>query len=162
MESMKIAIISDSHNFNSAIQAVKSYITDADMVLHLGDGADNIKEITKDFKGETYAVKGNCDFNVEYPNERIIEVLDKKILMCHGHLYNVKMELNTIFYKAKELGVDIVLFGHSHLCIIEKHDGVLLMNPGSIANGAGILRRSIGYIEIEEGKEVVAYIKEIK
>ena len=159
---MKIAVISDSHDIKSAIQAVKPYITDSDMVLHLGDGADNIKEITNGFKGEVYAVRGNCDFQSEYPNERIIEVLDKRILMCHGHHYNVKMELNSIFYRAKELGVDIVLFGHSHLCVIEKQDGLILMNPGSIANGAGILRRSIGYIEIEEGKEVVAYIKGIK
>ena len=122
----------------------------------------DIKDITREFKGDVYAVKGNCDFLLDYPNERVIEVLDKKILMCHGHLYNVKMELNTIFYRGKELGVDIVLFGHSHLCIIEKQDGLLLMNPGSIFNGAGAIRRSIGYLEIEEGKEVISYIKEIK
>lgn len=159
---MKIAVISDSHNVKSAIEAVRSYINDADIVLHLGDGAPNIKEITKEFKGQIYVVKGNCDFCLEYPNERIIEVLDKKILMCHGHLYNVKMELNSIFYRAKELGVDIVLFGHSHLCIIEKQEGMLLMNPGSISNGAGSIHRSLGYLEIEEGKEVIANIKEIK
>lgn len=159
---MKIAVISDSHNVNSAIQAVKSYVKDVDVVLHLGDGASNIKEITNDFKGEVHAVKGNCDIYSEYPDEKIIEVLDKKILMCHGHKYNVKMELNTIFYRGKELGVDIVLFGHSHLCTIEKDDGLVLMNPGSISNGAGFLRRSLGYLEIEEGKEVITYIKEIK
>lgn len=159
---MKIAVISDSHDIKSAIQDVKSYITDSDMVLHLGDGAANIKEITSEFKGEVYAVRGNCDFQAEYPNERVIEVLDKKILMCHGHHYNVKMELNSIFYRGKELGVDVVLFGHSHLCIIEKQDGLILMNPGSIARGTGILRRSIGYLEIEEGKEIISYIKEIK
>lgn len=159
---MKIAVISDSHNVNSAIQAVKPYINDVDIVLHLGDGASNIKDITRGFKGEVYAVKGNCDLGGEYPNERVIKVLDKKILMCHGHLYNVKMELNTIFYRGKELGVDIVLFGHSHLCIIEKQDGLILMNPGSIFSGAGIIHRSLGYLEIEEGKEVVSYIKEMK
>lgn len=159
---MKIAIISDSHNMNSAIQAVKPYLSDVDMVLHLGDGAPNVEEITKGFKGDVYAVKGNCDFGTEYPSERIVEVLDKKILMCHGHHYHVKMELNTIFYRAKELGVDIVLFGHSHFSIIEKQENVLLMNPGSIFNGTGKFHRSLGYLEIEEGRDVVAYIKEIK
>ncbi|MBU3104691.1 YfcE family phosphodiesterase [Clostridium gasigenes] len=159
---MKIAVISDSHNVNSAIQAVKPYISGVDIVLHLGDGAADIKEITMGFKGEVYGVKGNCDFCEGYPNEKIIKVLDKKILMCHGHIYNVKMELNTIMCRGKELGVDIILFGHSHLCIIEKQDGLLLMNPGSIFRGAGIMRRSLGYLEIEEGKEAVSYIKEIK
>ncbi|MGL5085576.1 MAG: metallophosphoesterase [Clostridium sp.] len=159
---MKIAIISDSHNIKSAVQAVKPYISDCDMVLHLGDGAANIKDVTSEFNGESYAVKGNCDFNVDYPNERIVEVLDRKILMCHGHRYNVKMELNTLFYRAKELGVDIALFGHSHLCTIEKHDGILLLNPGSIFSGEGAIRRSLAYIEIEKGEEIVAYIKEIK
>lgn len=159
---MKIAVISDSHNMNSAIQAVKPYVSDVDIVLHLGDGAPNVEEITKGFKGEVYVVKGNCDFGVEYPDERIIEVLDKKILMCHGHHYHVKMELNTIFYRAKELGVDIVLFGHSHFCMIERQEGIVLMNPGSIFNGIGKFNRSLGYLEIEEGKEVIANIKEIK
>ncbi|MEG1483395.1 metallophosphoesterase [Clostridium sp.] len=159
---MKIAVISDSHNMKSAIQAVKPYVDNVDMVLHLGDGATNIEEITKEFKGNVYAVKGNCDFGVEYPDERIIEVLDKKILMCHGHHYNVKIELNTIFYRAKELGVDIVLFGHSHFCMIERQEGILLMNPGSIFNGIGKFHRSLGYLEIEEGKDVRASIKEIK
>ena len=40
---MKIAVISDSHNVNSAVQAVKPYIKDVDIVLHLGDGADRYK-----------------------------------------------------------------------------------------------------------------------
>lgn len=158
---MKIAVISDSHNVTSAIEAVKPYIDGVDIVMHLGDGVENVKDITNEFNGEVYAVKGNCDFGDNYPNERIVEVLDRKILMCHGHFYNVKMNLNNIFYRGKELGVDIVLFGHSHLCIIEKKDDLILMNPGSISNGIGKIRRSIGYIEIEEDKEVVAYIKEI-
>ena len=159
---MKIAVISDSHNIKSAINLVKPYISDADIVMHLGDGSPNVEEITEGFHGEVYAVKGNCDLAVEYPNERIVEVLDKKILMCHGHMYNVKMDLNNIFYRAKELGVDIVLFGHTHIGLIEKKEGLLLMNPGSMALGAGGILRSIGYIEIEEGKDVLAYIKEIK
>ena len=159
---MLIAVISDSHNNETAIKEVKKYIENADMLLFLGDGERDIEKITEDFKGEVYAVSGNCDFSCKNPNERIVEVFGKKIFMCHGHNYNVKYDYNLIYYRGLSLGVDIVLFGHSHIPMIEKHNDICLMNPGSISHGAGIARRSLGYIEIEEGKKPLIYVKEIK
>ena len=32
--------------------------------------------------------------------------------MCHGHKYGVKYGYNSIYYRGKEIGADIVLFGH--------------------------------------------------
>lgn len=159
---MLVAVISDTHNNTTAIKHVKKYIAHADILLFLGDGEEDIEAISEDFKGKIYAVRGNCDFAGKNPQEMIVEVLDKKIFICHGHRYNVKYEYNSIYYRGKELEVDIVLFGHSHLPMIEELDDILLMNPGSVSHGSGLMRRSLGYIEIEENKKPMAYIKEIK
>lgn len=159
---MLVAVISDTHNNSSAIREVKKYISNADILLFLGDGEEDLKSISEGFTGIVYAVSGNCDFACKNPKEMVVEVLDKRILICHGHRYNVKSEYNSIYYRGMELEVDIVLFGHTHLPIIEEAGDLLLMNPGSVSHGNGPYKRSLGYIEIEENKKPMAYIKEIK
>jgi putative phosphoesterase len=41
-----------------------------------------------------------------------------------------------IVAKARSMGADIVLFGHTHMWMNETRDGVHLINPGSIGNGS--------------------------
>ncbi len=159
---MLIAVVSDSHNNNRAINEVKSYIEDVDVLLFLGDGEADIKEFKKNFKGSMYAVKGNCDISNANPSELLVDILGKKIFMCHGHKYNVKNEYNTIYYKGLECGADVVLFGHSHIGLSEKVNDIILMNPGSVSHGAGMAKRSLGFIEILENGEIVTRIKELR
>ncbi|WP_195987024.1 metallophosphoesterase [Clostridium sp. D53t1_180928_C8] len=158
---MLIAVISDSHGNKTSISKIKKKISNAEVLLFLGDGENDLKEITKDFTGEVYAVRGNCDFEGKYPEERIIEIRGKKIFMCHGHRYGVKYGYNSIYYRGKEVGADIVLFGHSHLPIIEECDGLTLMNPGSISHGMGKIDKTLGYIDLINNKAPIMYIKEL-
>lgn len=158
---MKIAVISDSHYETSNINLLKKHIKDVNVIIHCGDGAPDIKILEKDFNGEIYAVKGNCDISNEYPTERIIELMGVKIFITHGNMYNVKYEYNTIFYKGKTIGADIVLFGHSHKALISNYDGITIMNPGSITFPYGSAKRTMGIIEINDGEKPELYIKEI-
>lgn len=159
---MKIAVLSDSHYDESCVKRIKKYLTGVDMILHCGDGAPDTRVLEDYFNGEVYSVRGNCDILCDYPYYRIVEVGGVKIFMTHGHMYNVKNEYNTIFYKGKEIGVDIVLFGHSHKAFINNNDGLILMNPGSVTLPYGRTKRTMGFIEILEGKKINAYIKEVE
>lgn len=158
---MKIAVISDSHYDGSSINAVKKHLNDVEIILHCGDGAPDTKLLERDFNGEIYAVRGNCDISNEYPSERIVEVMGTKIFITHGNMYNVKNEYNTIFYRGKEVDADIVLFGHSHKAIINNYDGLTIMNPGSITFPYGTAKKTMGFIEVYKDKEPKLYIKEI-
>ena len=113
------------------------------------------------FKGEIYAVRGNCDITLEYPLERVIEVMGKRIFITHGHMYNVKNEYNTIFYKAKEINADIVLFGHTHKSIISNYDNLSIMNPGSISLPYGRDKKTMGFINILNDEKIEMYLEEI-
>ncbi len=159
---MKIAVLSDSHYETSFINDIKKYLEDIDIILHCGDGAPDTKALANVFRGEIYAVKGNCDMSKEYPLERMVEVMGIKIFMAHGHMYNVKNEYNTIFYKGKEVGADIVLFGHSHKALIKEYDGLVIMNPGSINLPYGRAKRTFGIIEILKNNKRNISIKEIE
>ena len=76
----------------------------------------------------------------------------KGFFITHGHKYGVKMGLNNIFYKGKEVEVDAVLFGHTHIKIISKEDGLWIINPGSPSLPKDRVP-SIAFIEIK-GNEI--------
>ncbi|MCR6514871.1 MAG: metallophosphoesterase [Clostridium sp.] len=157
---MLVAVVSDTHRVDSYINLALQKIKDADILIHLGDNVEDVRRFEEGFKGEVFAVSGNCDYSDLYPEERIVKIGDKRLFLTHGHRYGVKSGLNSLFYKAKELEVDAALYGHTHQEIILKEDGILIMNPGSVSlpRGEG---RFVGFLEIEEGKEIKAYLKEL-
>ena len=128
---MVIAVVSDTHRYKSILQDVLKSITDADLVIHLGDIVEDAEYIAQHFKGEIIYVKGNCDVGSFVPSERLEVIEGKKVFITHGHNYQVKENLLRLRYKAEETGADIVLFGHTHLSLIEEHKGTLFINPGS-------------------------------
>lgn len=158
---MLVAVISDTHRMNRYINLAKEIIKDADVLIHLGDNIEDVESLESGFKGEVYAVRGNCDYSNKYPKEMIIELMGKKIFFTHGDLYGVKNGLNNIYFKGRELEADIVLFGHTHEAIIEKENNLILMNPGSISLPR-LKGRYVGFIDIKENGDVNPYLKEIK
>ncbi|EKQ51836.1 MULTISPECIES: metallophosphoesterase [unclassified Clostridium] len=158
---MLIAVISDTHRISKYIDLAKEVIKSADILIHLGDNVDDVEILEKNFKGKVYAVSGNCDYTTKYPRENIIEVNGKKIFFTHGDLYGVKSSINNIYYRGRELEADIVLFGHTHIHLIEEEDGIILMNPGSISLPR-LNKRCIGFIDINDNGEVRTYFKEVR
>lgn len=158
---MLIAVISDTHRMSRYIEIAKGYIENADILIHLGDNTEDIEELTKDFNGITYGVRGNCDFSKKYPKEQLLSIEEKKIFITHGDVYGVKFGIQNIFYRAKELKSDIVLFGHTHQQLLMEEEGILFMNPGSISLPKSD-SRSIGFIKLEKNNEPDIYVKEIK
>lgn len=158
---MLVAVISDTHRMGKYINLAKELIKDADILIHLGDNIEDVELLEQGFKGEVYAVAGNCDYSVKYPKETIIEVNGRKIFFTHGDLYRVKSSINNIYYRGKELGVDIVLFGHTHQHLIEEEGDLILMNPGSISlpRSKG---RYVGFIDIDDKGKIVTCLREIR
>lgn len=158
---MRIVVISDTHRADRYINLAKNLIKDADILIHLGDNIDDVSSLSEGFDGEVYAVAGNCDFSSKYPKEGIIEVNGRKIFYTHGDLYGVKSSMTNIYYKGLELGVDIVLFGHTHQQVIEKTDKLILMNPGSISL-PHFKGRYVGVIDIDDNSNIDVYLRELK
>lgn len=157
---MLVAVVSDTHRSDSCVKSIKTLIKDADILIHLGDNVEDAEELEREFKGEVYIVAGNCDFSRKYPKDRLIDIEGKKIFMTHGDLYAVKMGLNSIYYKGREIEADIVLFGHTHQAMIERTNELILMNPGS-PSLPRLSKKSIGFISIDDG-EAEVYLKEIE
>lgn len=143
-----ILIFSDSHgDVASMEQAVED--NDADMIIHLGDCWNDARELKECFLDiPLEAVPGNCDCVME-PAQRILIIEGKRIMICHGHAYNVKSSLLALECAAREAQVDMVLFGHTHKVFFDWHNGLRMYNPGSIGAPGYNVPASYGILTID-------------
>ena len=128
---MKVLVVSDNHSSNEElVDLVERHGNDVQCMIHCGDSEfDYDADEMTPFQ---VRVRGNCDFDSRYPNEAVETVGKKTIFATHGHLYNVKMTLMKLAYKAEETEADLVCFGHSHEALAVYDEGTLYLNPGSV------------------------------
>lgn len=148
---MQIAVISDTHRYAYVLNQLLDIVKDTDMIIHLGDNVEDVEFFEGKYKGKIINVRGNCDFGSSVPVERLEIIEGKKVLITHGHKYDVKYDLNRIKYRAQELQADIVLFGHTHESLAICEQGVWFMNPGSAALPRDS-SKSIAILKIENNK----------
>lgn len=141
---MKIVVLSDTHGDANLIEQVYEQELDADAFFHCGDSELAYDDV---HFHHMYRVKGNCDFDRNFVDDLLVPVGERSIFMTHGHLYNIKMTLTPLDYKAQETGADIVLFGHSHLLGAEQIGDTLFLNPGSLLLPRGGNPKSYATIE---------------
>lgn len=145
---MRILVFSDTHRDIASCIRVIENIIGVDMVLHAGDHISDAREICRQFPNiEFEYVPGNCDFSSD-DTEVVIEAEGKKIFLTHGHRYSVKTDENYSLLKerAKSLGCDCAVFGHTHISLADNSGDIALLNPGSIKQSG-----TYGVIEIENG-----------
>ena len=144
---MKLLVLSDSHGAVDAMRLVVERER-PDGVLFLGDCLPDAECLQKGYANlKLEAVPGNCDWGSLDEPERLIELDGVRILMMHGHTWNVKYESIRAYYAAKEMGADVLLYGHTHRPMVD-YDGILYtMNPGSIRYAG-----TYGVLVIENGK----------
>lgn len=147
---MKLLVVSDSHSERDCLSHLKEkYQGKVDAMIHCGDSELEADDpVMQDF----IAVRGNCDFGSGFPNEWVGDIDGYRIFTTHGHLYNIKMTLMNLRYRARELNADFVFFGHSHELGAELLDDTIILNPGSIALPRGRVREKT-YALIESTKE---------
>lgn len=123
-------VLSDSHGRCKAMGKLSPLFAENDYIIHLGDGSSDMRGVFGEYPEKTYVLKGNCDFSYG-TEECVIEAEGLSILCCHGHRYGVKSGLKRLSARAKELGCEIALYGHTHRADVQEVDGVLCINPGS-------------------------------
>lgn len=128
-------VVSDSHtNRPCLVDLLNRYQDKVDQLFHCGDSqlpADD--ELWNSF----IVVKGNCDFGKGYLDEQVYQNQLDKIVMTHGHLFNVNFTLSNLIYRAQELQGNMIFYGHTHILGAEMIEGCLVLNPGSIVQPRG-------------------------
>lgn len=145
---LRFLIFADTHGIREPmLELYKQYPNDG--IIHLGDYIADARWMLARTDGHpVYQVKGNCDYGANGPEEQLLELGGVKLLIFHGHRYQVKSSYGAALAVAKQAGADAVLFGHTHLPFMEEREGILMMNPGALSSPF----RNYGIIEIEDQK----------
>ncbi|MCI9221611.1 MAG: metallophosphoesterase [Lachnospiraceae bacterium] len=150
---MRVLIVSDTHrkneNYFKALELVKPQL-----VIHCGDAEGSEYALSEAADCPVQIVLGNNDFFSYLPKELELRLGSFRVWVTHGHNYYVSMGRERIKREAAVRGMDIVIYGHTHKPVVDKKDGVIAVNPGSLSYPRQEGRRP-SYIVMEvEGKKV--------
>jgi len=134
METVRAIILSDTHIPDAAAYlpaSLREELARTDVIFHLGDFVSIDFLVELEAIKETHAVFGNCDpseVRMRLGEEKILELAGRRIGLWHGSggLATLADRVTRRFN-----GLDIALFGHSHVPWVEERAGLLLVNPGS-------------------------------
>lgn len=130
---MKILIVSDTHGKHENLKLVFEQEKPIDRMIHLGD-AEGCEDFIQGLAGcPLDIVAGNNDFFSQLPTEKTIYLGNYKILVTHGHYYNVNAGIAGLQKDANARGFHIVMFGHTHRPLVERGNGIITLNPGSLS-----------------------------
>ena len=112
---MKVLIVSDTHRKDDNLERIIEEEAPFDMLIQLE------------------MVKGNNDFFSVLEREIELELGNHRILLTHGHYYNVSLGVEGLREEAIERGCDIAMYGHTHRPYLEQGGKVTILNPGSLS-----------------------------
>ena len=153
---MRILIVSDTHRQNGNLCKVLAKIGKPDRQIHLGDAEGSENYIQEIAGCPVDIIAGNNDFFSRLPKEKEIQIGAYHVLLTHGHYYNVSFTLERLRMEARERGMQIAMFGHTHKPLVDQGGSVTLVNPGSLSYPRQEGRRP-SYIIMELDREGVAH-----
>ncbi len=151
---MKVLVMSDTHGYIFNAREALDRHPEVEMVLHLGDYCKDASQLSQLYPGIIFEyVYGNSDIGVGTVSaDKTIEIEGVTVFMTHGHKYSVKWDYNRILAKAQAEKASVVLFGHTHVAVIDNIDNKLVINPGSLSESRSSKSESYIIMDVIDDK----------
>ncbi|NLG18414.1 MAG: metallophosphoesterase family protein [Fibrobacter sp.] len=150
-----IGVVSDTHGlFRPQLQTL---LKGVDYIVHAGDvgGAWVLQKLQQ--TAPVLAVRGNTDtpsmIPEGLPGTAILQTQKSAIYLLHN--------IEDLDLDPEAAGLNVVIYGHTHVPLIEYKEGVLLFNPGSAGPRRFRLPISVGLLRIN-GTDLDPEIIEIR
>ncbi|WP_192701830.1 metallophosphoesterase family protein [Paenibacillus sp. OAS669] len=159
---MRIGVISDMHMFRRAKQlpqALLEGLHGVDLILHAGDWVDPGVVRLFEAIAPTDGVAGNndgADIIERFGRQKVLNLSGWRIGLVHGD-GGRKSTLEQAIDAFRDMRVDVILFGHSHIPYQGMHDGTLLLNPGSPTDKRRQPQYSYGIMELGSTIQATLY-----
>jgi uncharacterized protein len=132
-----IGVLSDSHDNLDRVRAAVAFFNAAgcDLVVHAGDFvAPFAAEELRNLRAPVKAVFGNCDgerAGLAKVFAGLGEIAAAPLKFEHaGRRFGLCHMDSAVDGLAAAEAFDVVIFGHTHRPLVERRDGILLVNPG--------------------------------
>ncbi|GHU71702.1 phosphoesterase [Clostridia bacterium] len=138
---IRLAAASDAHGSRENMNRLLQALPPIDMFCYLGDTAADASYLraalaTRQPDAAFHSVSGNVGPDYDEPAELTLRLSGFKLLMVHGHILRVKLTTMFLAERAKAVGAQIALYGHTHIPDAAMwRDGVMLINPGALRDG---------------------------
>lgn len=152
-------VVSDTHmpqRCASLPPALGEVFRGVELILHAGDLGELwvLDELSR--IAPVVAVHGNdetADAKRELPYQQIITTYGQRLLLCHSHHPDRRQEMalrqNDAWQPVLDRRLDagrrarasVVIYGHTHIPMSYREDGILLLNPGAVASGSATTRQ---------------------
>jgi putative phosphoesterase len=150
-----VAVISDTHLPRGARRLPDECVERlrrADLILHAGDvvRVEALEEL-RALGPPLAAVHGNVDepaLQRLLPAELVVEAEGARIGIVHDAGRRAGREARLV---ARFPGCGAVVYGHSHLPQVERHDGIWILNPGSPTERRRAPQRTMIELRVEDG-----------
>jgi uncharacterized protein len=152
---MRLAIVSDTHlprGSRAIPPRCLELMRGADAILHAGDFAElEVLQSLRALGPRVHAVTGNVDspaLHVELPATRVVNAGGARVAMVHdaGRAEGRFERLRRRFPHAQA-----VVFGHSHIPLLEQRDGFAIFNPGSPTERRRAPHHTMGTATVDAG-----------
>lgn len=121
-------VISDLHGMDDGLELVKKAIEHFQPLGIISSG-DQCPDPFEPIYSSFISVRGNCDRFYEYgqipfpPLYREMRIFERNVVITHGDRFSYqdfKLEKGSVF-----------ISGHTHVPMLDVHDGIYFLNPGS-------------------------------
>ena len=157
---MILGVVSDTHLPKFGTRLPKKLVdglrkAKVETILHAGDLTEALALDLFEEIAPVVAVAGNNDgkkLHKKLGERTILEVCGVRIGLVHGHAGKGRTTADRAFNAFAGDDVDAIVFGHSHIPIRFRREGVLLFNPGSPTDKRLNPFYSYGILRIEDGR----------
>jgi putative phosphoesterase len=131
----RIVVVSDTHcrDWEEVHPEIRRLVAEADVAIHCGDFTGmEVVEGMRSSARKAVVVHGNSDpveLRRAIPYVEVMEVEGWKIGVIHPAWGGPEFPMEELLQDFAEKP-DVVIFGHLHVTINERRDGVLYLNPG--------------------------------
>ena len=144
---MKIGVISDTHGVLHP--EVSRVFASVDHILHGGDVGSPAVLAELSRLAPVTAIKGNADRPPlsRLPRMRCVDLEGVRVLLVHQGLVRGRLT-DELEAGLRRHAPAVVVFGHSHVAIVTRRAGILLVNPGGGGRRRFRLPRSVALLSI--------------
>lgn len=146
---MEIIVVSDNHGKSEVLNRIRQAFPNASAYIHAGDSEMNPTQLEP-----FVSVAGNNDYSYPFPEKRIVEVEQIRILVMHSHTLPWGKSVESLVKIAKIEGCQIAIYGHTHRYDAREIDDVFVLNPGSLYYNRDGSKPSFAHILINEDNKL--------
>lgn len=155
---MQIAIIGDSHIPSREPHTPETFIEQirgADHVIHTGDfDSKGALADMQDLAPELTAVHGNMDPQISLPSVATVERGGVEFVVTHGTARSQRAWKQRVKEAVSEHATSdsvVGVAGHTHEVTDIDHEGLRILNPGSVTGASPADRATMMTVSVEDG-----------